>query len=69
MAILKDFKCNTCGKEQEVLINIKEPNPKCECGSDTYWLPKPNHNPPQFSYSLRVICDGFDTKNVHERVV
>ena len=56
---LKDFKCDKCGKEFDEVVSIKASNPKCECGGETHWLPKPNENVPQISYRLRVICDGF----------
>lgn len=65
MAILKDFKCDNCGKEFEVRINPNATNPVCpDCGNNTHWLPKLNSNPPQISYQLRVLCNGFNN-NIH----
>jgi len=63
MAVTKDFKCNVCSKEFELRISPNAENPKCpDCGNDTHWLPKLNANGHQFSYSLRVLCNGFDNK-------
>ena len=67
--ITKEFKCNTCEKEFEKRVGINDPNPKCECGSDTHWLPKLNQNEHQISYTLRVMCDGFSNKIHKQRVV
>jgi putative FmdB family regulatory protein len=66
---LKDFKCDKCGKEFDEVVSIKDPNPKCECGGDTHWLPKPNEYGHQIKYSLRVLCNGFSDKISNQRIV
>lgn len=68
--VSKDFRCDSCGKDFEERVNIKEPNPKCPyCGGEAHWLPKLNENGHQISYALRVICDGFSNKVSKQRVV
>jgi predicted Zn-ribbon and HTH transcriptional regulator len=63
MAVFKDLKCDECGYEFEVHINPNAEYPKCpKCESSTHWLPKLNDKGFQISYTLRVMCDGFNDK-------
>ena len=58
--ITKNYKCD-CGHEIEKRQMINDPNPRCEkCGEIMKWKPKLNRNEPQFSYELRVLCDGIE---------
>ena len=70
MSVTKNFRCDTCSYEFETKQVISQPNPKCpKCDNFTSWLPKLNVNPPQISYALRVICDGFSDKIHEQRIV